>query len=68
MFWRWQHPLEIVYGLEHLMLLWLPRVVIADGGQCSSVDDFLEELEIIRDQPPEEDRELIDMIIRTGVI
>lgn len=68
MFWRWQHPLEITYGLEHLMILWLPRLVESDGGECRTSEDFLEELEIIRDQPPADDRELIDMIVKTGII
>lgn len=61
--WRWSHSLEIAYGLEYLMLLWLPTVIEADGGICATDADFLEELEIIRNQSDEEDRALVSTIV-----
>lgn len=47
-FWRWSHALEICYGLEHLMRVWLPRVINYDGGECRTTDDLKEEFEILR--------------------
>lgn len=64
-FWRWNHALDLVYGLEFLMLSWLPRVVEADGGECRTAEDFAEELEVIRDQTKEEDDALIDAVLRS---
>lgn len=63
MFWRWSHPGDIIYGLEHLMLLWLPRVVEADGGSCASAEEFAEELEIIQGQTSEEDGDLVTTVL-----
>lgn len=63
MFWRWSHPLDMIYGLEHLMFTWLPRVIEADGGTCSTDEEFKEELEIIRFQTKEEDHAFVDMIL-----
>lgn len=62
MFWRWTHPLDIVYGIEHLMAIWLPKVILADGGSCSTDEEFQEELEIIRDQTTEEIDDMVSMI------
>jgi hypothetical protein len=67
MFWRWTHPLDIVYGLEHLMLTWLPKVVKADDGSCETIDDLMEEFEILRDQTKEEDHALIEMILEKNL-
>jgi len=64
MFWRWTHPMDIVYGLEHLMLTWIPRYLEADDGSCESAEEYMEELEIIRGQTKEEDRELVSTILR----
>ena len=63
MYWRWTHALDMVYGLEHLMLTWLPRVIEADGGTCETAEEYKEELEIIQGQTREEDRELIATIL-----
>lgn len=63
MFWRWAHPLDVVYGLEHLMLTWLPRVVEADDGSVADDDEYKEELEIIQGQTKEEDRDLVATIL-----
>lgn len=63
MMWRWSHSLEIVYGLEHLMLQWLPKFVNADDGQCHTAEDFAEELEIIRDQTLQEDHDIVSAIV-----
>ena len=63
MFWRWTHALDVVYGLEHLMLTWLPRVIEADGGSVKTVEEYKEELEIIQGQTKEEDRDLIATIL-----
>jgi hypothetical protein len=63
MFWRWTHALDVVYGLEHLMLCWLPKVIEEDGGTVKTAEDYMEELEIIRGQTKEEDRELISTIL-----
>jgi len=62
--WRWCHSLEIVYGLEYLMALWLPDAIEADNGSCSNEEEFNEELEIIRTQSKEEDRDLVAAILR----
>lgn len=61
--WRWSHCMDIAYGLEYLMLMWLPAVVEADGGQCKTDTDFLEEMEVIRYQTKEEDRQLVSTIL-----
>lgn len=66
--WRWCHTLEMIYGLEHLMSLWLPRVIIADGGKVESADDLDEEFEVIRDQSPEEDVALVQVVIDRKLI
>lgn len=63
MMWRWSHCLEVVYGLEHLMLQWLPKFVNADDGQCCTTEDFAEELEIIRDQTLREDHDIVSVIM-----
>lgn len=63
MYWRWAHALDVVYGLEHLMLTWLPRVVEADDGTCKTAEDYKEELEIIQHQTKEEDRQLVSTIL-----
>lgn len=63
MFWRWTHPLDIVYGIEHLMVTWLPTAIEADGGTVKTTEDYMEELEIIQGQTKEEDRELISTIL-----
>lgn len=68
MCWRWIHALDVVYGLEHLMHTWLPRVIEADGGSCSTADEYKEELEIIQGQSEEEDRELVFMILRKKLL
>lgn len=63
MYWRWTHPLDVVYGLEHLMATWLPRVVKADGGKCETTEDLIEEFQVLLDQEQEEDHELVAMIL-----
>lgn len=65
-FWKWAHPLDFVYGLEHLMSYWLPDVIEADGGSCRSVEDYEEELEIIRGQSKADDMEFISAMVRNG--
>lgn len=62
--WRWSHPLEFVYSLEHLMALWLPRVIKADGGSCDTHEEYLEELEVLKNQTMEEDNLLVEVILR----
>lgn len=66
-YWRWNHPLEIVYGLEYLMLGWLPAVVNADDGSCNTAEEYEEELEIIRDQDEEDDDKLLKVIMEKGL-
>lgn len=66
-YWRWNHPLDIVYGLEYLMLSWLPTVVNADDGECNTAEDYAEELEVIRDQDAEEDEALLQLIMEKGL-
>lgn len=63
MFWRWSHPLDISLGLEHLMTLWLPQVIKADGGKCETAEDFKEELEVLLGQNAEDDYALTSVII-----
>lgn len=67
MFWRWNHPLDVVYGLEHLMLTWIPMLVEADGGTCDTDEDFKEELEVIKHQTKEEDRELVATVLNLKI-
>lgn len=67
MYWRWSHPLDFIYALEHLMSNWLPRVIEADGGTCKDDDDLTEEFEILRDQTTTEDAELISTILRLNL-
>lgn len=64
MCWRWGHPLDIAYGLEHLILTWLPRVVEADGGSCKTSEEYKEELEVLQNQGWPEDAMLTDTISR----
>ena len=59
MFWRWCHYLEIVYGLEHLMVRWLPEI-----SELSTQDEWDEEMRLIRDSRPEEDYDLVAEIQR----
>ena len=66
-FWRWAHPLDIAYGLEHLMTLWLPRLTIANDGKCSTDAEYNEELEILRQQTPAEDLDLIQSVIERQI-
>lgn len=66
-FWRWAHPLDIAYGLEHLMTLWLPRLTIANDGKCSTDAEYNEELEILRQQTPAEDLDLIQSVIERKI-
>lgn len=61
--WRWAHSLEIAYGLEHLMTVWLPRLIVADGGSCSTSEEYKEELQILREQGKKEDLELVQSVI-----
>jgi len=63
MYWRWTHALDIAYGLEHVMALWLPIYVEASGGSCSTAEEYMEELEIIRGQTKEEDLDLVAEIL-----
>lgn len=65
--WRWANSLEIVYGLEHLMMLWLPRTIIADGSSCHTDAEYNEELEILRQQTPTEDLELVQSLIERKI-
>lgn len=62
--WRWLHPLEFVYAIDHLMIYWLPRLINKDGGQCHTVEDYEEELEILNDQSDQEDLDLVQLIIK----
>jgi hypothetical protein len=67
MMWRWSHYLDFIYGLEHLMLLWIPRVASETGGVCDTEDDFLEELEVIQGANEMEDLEYVNEIITMGL-
>ena len=54
MYWRWCHFLEIAYGVEHLMLQWLPEL-----SDIRTPEDWEEEMQIIRDAAaPEEDYDI----------
>jgi len=65
--WRWAHPLEIVYGLEHLMLLWVPRVAKEMGSPCETHKDFLEELAVLKDQGRDEDHALFRLLLEKNI-
>lgn len=61
-FWRWQHPLEIQYGMEYMILEWLPDFVALVSNGAESVEtgeQFEEELQILMDQTYDEDLTLI---------
>jgi len=68
MHWRWTHALDVAYGLEHVMTLWLPRAIEADGGSVKTAEDYMEELEIIQGQTKEEDRELVSTILNNKLV
>lgn len=57
--WKWSHPLEIIYGLEHLIVLWLPN-----AKNIATHQDFLVELENLRKQSFEEDEILINQLLQ----
>jgi len=51
-YWRWSHPLDVVYGLEYLMLTWLPSYV-----EVNNSDDMQGELDVFAGQTPQDDLE-----------
>ena len=65
--WRWTHPADVIFGLEHLMVLWLPVYVNSDGGNCRTGEDYSEELQVLVDQSPKEDFHLIQRMVTLGL-
>jgi hypothetical protein len=47
MHWRFYHQLDMRFGLEYLIYLWLPRLTFLDGGSIETWEEFEDELEII---------------------
>ena len=47
MHWRFFHQLDMRFGLEYLVYLWLPRLMAREGGPVRTWEEFEEELEII---------------------
>ncbi|GLQ16712.1 hypothetical protein [Maritalea porphyrae] len=47
MHWRFFHQLDMRFGLEYLIYLWLPKLMAMEGDSVETWDEFEEELEII---------------------
>lgn len=47
MYWRFFHKLDMRFGLEYLIYLWLPTLMAREGDPLKSWGEFEEELEII---------------------
>lgn len=58
--WRWGHRLEVIYGLEYLMLSWIPWAIpeITDAGA------YREELKFIVETDPSQDLEQLRNLIQ----
>lgn len=61
---KWRHPKELQYGLEFLILTWLPYFIeeVSDDV-INTAKLFIEELDILYDQTPKEDSTLVNEII-----
>lgn len=65
---KWRHPKELQYGLEFLILTWLPYFIEqVSGDKISIAETFIEELDILYEQTPKEDETLINEIITRGM-
>ena len=61
MHWRFFHQLDMRFGLEYLIYLWLPMLMAREGDPVKSWDEFEDELEIILSAP---DSELMENYVR----
>lgn len=64
MHWRFYHQLDMRFGLEYLIYLWLPRLTSLDGGSIETWEEFEDELEIILSAT---DDELSDNYVRPAI-
>lgn len=65
---QWRHPKELQYGLEFLILTWLPYFIErVSGDKVKTEEEFIDELDILYDQTPREDLTLINEIIDRGM-
>ncbi|MEO0621839.1 MAG: hypothetical protein AAF183_06375 [Pseudomonadota bacterium] len=61
MYWRFFHQLEMRFGLEYLIYLWLPKLMAREGDAIRDWDEFEEELEMILNAP---DSSLMEYYVR----
>jgi len=61
MYWRFFHKLDMRFGLEYLIYLWLPALMAREGDPVKSWDEFEDELEMILNSP---DRVLMENYVR----
>jgi len=68
MFWRWTHPLEIVYGLECFMIqTWLCDWIKLNDEKVT-IEVIEDELEVFRDMEESEEEELFEMMDQKGLM
>jgi hypothetical protein len=51
MHWRFFHQLDMRFGLEYLIYLWLTKLMAREGDPVKSWEEFEDELEMILDAP-----------------
>jgi len=67
MYWRWTHPLEIVYGLECFMIqTWLCDWIKLNGEKVT-IEVIEDELEVLRDMDNSEEKELFEVMEDKGL-
>ena len=68
LYWRWTHPLEIVYGLECFMIqTWLCDWIKLNDEKVT-IEIIEEELEVLRDMDESEEFELFEMMEDKGLM
>jgi len=61
MYWRFFHQLDMRFGLEYLIYLWLPKLMAREGDPVKDWQEFEEELEMILDAS---DSDLMENYVR----
>ena len=63
MWWRWQHPLEVTYGLEYFIVTtWLRPFLVHLNNEEWTVENIEGELEVFREMNEADEKEFISFI------